>query len=582
VELGLKVRDRLLRSLQKQADCFRGKIVPELAAYGIHLRKWDELTVVQQEEAGRYFDSEVSPAVTPLAFDPAHPFPFLSNLSTSLAFVLHDPQRDLTSYARVKVPTVLKQWIALEADARHGERIFAPLYEVIRGNVHKLYHGMKLTGTTLFRLTRDAEVEIDEESDEALRDVVREQVRQRRYEPVVRLEFAPGSDPSIREMLRERFELSPADIYDVPDELDYTSLFQIAALPLPALKDPPWSPLPPVSIQDCRDIFTAIRAGDVLVHHPYDSFEDSVERFIADAADDPETVAVKMTAYRIGDDTPFVKSLVKAAEGGKQVACVIEIKARFDEERNLHWAAELERAGAHVTFGVQGLKTHAKLALVVRKEPSGLKSYVHIGTGNYHVRTARLYSDVGLFTCNPVITRDVINLFHFLTGRSQAPACLDLLLAPTTMRTRLLELIHREIANQRAGLPARIVAKMNQVEDPELIEALCEAAGAGVSVDLIVRGLLCPARRSRPNRGTASALHHRSVPRTLAHFPFRRRVGAAGPGRLLHWLGRLDVPQFIQARRGGSSDFGQRGQGQVVGDPGHLLTRPAAGLGSRL
>jgi polyphosphate kinase len=208
-----------------------------------------------------------------------------------------------------------------------------------------------------------------------LRDVVREQVRQRGYEPVVRLEFAPGADPSIREMLRERFELSAADVYDMPDELDYTSLFQIAGLPLPALKDPAWCPLPPASIQDCHDILTAIRAGDVLVHHPYDSFEDSVECFIADAADDPETVAVKMTAYRIGDDTPFVKSLVKAAEGGKQVACVIEIKARFDEERNLHWAAELERAGAHVTFGVQGLKTHAKLALVVRKEPSGLKSY---------------------------------------------------------------------------------------------------------------------------------------------------------------------------------------------------------------
>jgi polyphosphate kinase len=343
----------------------------------------------------------------------------------------------------------------------------------------------------LFRLTRDAEVEIDEESDEMLRDVVREQVRQRRYEPVVRLEFAPGADPSIREMLRERFDLSPADVYDVPDELDYTALFQIAGMPLAALRDPPWSPLPPASIENSDDIFAAIRAGDVLLHHPYDSFEDSVERFIAAAADDAETVAVKMTAYRIGDDTPFVKSLVKAAEGGKQVACVIEIKARFDEERNLHWAAELERAGAHVTFGVQGLKTHAKLALVVRKEPSGLKSYVHIGTGNYHVRTARLYSDVGLFTCNPVITRDVVNLFHFLTGRSQAPACSALLLAPTTMRTRLLELIHREIANQRAGLPARIVAKMNQVEDPELIEALCEAAGAGVPVDLIVRGFCC-------------------------------------------------------------------------------------------
>jgi polyphosphate kinase len=308
---------------------------------------------------------------------------------------------------------------------------------------------------------------------------------------VVRLEFAQGADPSIREMLRARFALGAADIYDLPGELDYTSLFQIAGLPVPALRDPAWTPLKPVAIANSHDIFAAIRAADVLVHHPYESFEDSVEHFIAAAAADPETIAVKMTAYRIGDDTPFVHSLVKAAESGKQVACVIEIKARFDEERNLHWAAELERAGAHVTFGVQGLKTHGKVALVVRKEPSGLRSYVHIGTGNYHARTARLYADLGLFTCNPAITRDVVNLFHYLTGHSEKPACTELLVAPRTMRPRLLELIQREIANKRANLPARIIAKMNQLEDPEVIEALCEAAAAGVPVDLIIRGFCC-------------------------------------------------------------------------------------------
>jgi len=232
---------------------------------------------------------------------------------------------------------------------RPRQTVFVPLHEVIRGNAHKLYGGMRLTGTTLFRLTCDAEVEIDEDSDEALL-VVREQIRLRRYEPVVRLEFAPGSNPSIREMLQQRFELGAIDVlYDLPDELDCTSLFQIAALPIPALRDPAWTPLPPTAFENSPDPFAAIRAGDVLVHHPYDSFEDSVEQFIAAAAGDPETAAVKMTAYRVGDDTPFVKSLVKAAEGGKQVACTIEIKARFDEERNLHWAAELERAGAHVT-----------------------------------------------------------------------------------------------------------------------------------------------------------------------------------------------------------------------------------------
>jgi len=249
--------------------------------------------------------------------------------------------------------------------------------------------------------------------------------------------------------------------------------------------------VPVAVIHSYHDVFAAIRAGDVLVHHPYESFEDSVEHFIAAAASDPSTVVVKMTAYRIGDDTPFVKSLIKAAESGKQVACVIEIKARFDEERNLHWAAELERAGAHVTFGVPGLKTHAKLALVVRKEASGLRSYVHIGTGNYHARTARLYADIGLFTCNPTITRDVVNLFHYLTGHSQAPDCTTLLVAPATMRPRLLALIRREIDNRRAGLPARIIAKMNQLEDPEMIDALCEASSAGVPTDLIVRGFCC-------------------------------------------------------------------------------------------
>lgn len=491
LELLGRVRERIVASLARQSECYARSIVPGLASRGIHLRNWDELTGPQQEQAGRYFDAEISPALTPLVFDPAHPFPFLSNLSISLAFLLKDPAKETPSYARVKVPAVLKQWIPLDAGVGPGQQLFAPLYEVIRGNAHKLYGGMTLTGTTLFRLTRDAEVEIDEASEVELRDLVTEQVRQRRYEPVLRLEFASGSDPSIRQMLQERFSLSGMDIYDSLGELDYTSLFQIASLPVPAMRDPAWTPLAPSAIENSHDIFAAIRSGDILVHHPYESFEHSVEHFISAAAKDPETVAIKMTAYRIGDDTPFVKSLVKAAEDGKQVACVIEIKARFDEERNLHWAAELERAGAHVTFGVQGLKTHAKLALVVRKEAAGLRSYVHIGTGNYHVRTARMYADVGLFTTNPLITRDVVNLFHYLTGHSRTPNCHELLVAPASMQPRLIELIGREVSNKRAGLPARIVAKMNQVEDPEMIAALVEASAAGVSVDLIVRGFCC-------------------------------------------------------------------------------------------
>jgi polyphosphate kinase len=271
-----------------------------------------------------------------------------------------------------------------------------------------------------------------EDDTSGIPEQVREQVRQRRYEPVVRLEFGPGADPSTKELLRARFGLSAEDLYDMTEEVDYTALFEISGLSIPALRDPAWTPLTPAAFEEgSESIFAAIQAGDVLVHHPYESFDASVEHFISVAADDPGTLSIKMTAYRIGDDTPFVKSLVRAAESGKQVACVMEIKARFDEERNLHWAAELERVGAHVTFGVRGLKTHAKTALVVRQEAGGLRCYAHVGTGNYHVKTARLYADFGLLTCNPAITRDVVQLFHYLTGHAQAPDCATLLVAPS-------------------------------------------------------------------------------------------------------------------------------------------------------
>jgi len=485
-------RAKLLPMLRDQADCYRKTVVPSLAQHGVLLNRWDQLTPRQQEEASAYFDSSISAALTPLVIDPEHPFPFLSNLSTSLIFRLQDPERGDSMYARVKVPTVLKNWVSLETDLNPGQKLFVPLHEVIRGNIHKLYGGMDITAMTLLRITRDAEVEIEDDSVAEIRALVEEQVRQRRYEPIVRLEFGPGPDPAIKDAMRERFGLSECDVYDMQEEVDYTSLFEMAGLPIPELRDRPWSPVQHPSLpEDGAAVFAAIQAGDVLLHHPYDSFDGSVEHFIRTAADDPQTVSIKMTAYRIGDDTPFVKSLIRAAEHGKQVACVMEIKARFDEERNLHWAAELERAGAHVTFGVAGLKTHAKLALVVRKEGSGLRSYVHIGTGNYHVKTARLYADVGLLTCNPLLTNDVVNLFHYLTGHAHAPQCSALLVAPTTMRQRVLELITREIENQRIGRPARIVAKMNQLEDPELIQALCDASQAGVSIDLIVRGFCC-------------------------------------------------------------------------------------------
>ncbi len=487
-----QIREKLQGSLTRQAECYRQTIIPGLAEHGVFLRTWDDLTPDQQEEARKYFKSELSPALTPLVIDPVHPFPFLSNLSTSLVFRLRDVARDETMFARVKVPGGVKQWVAVQTGVPAGQTVLVPLHEVICGNLHQLYNGMEISNVTIMRLTRDAEVEIDDDTAADYRTAVKEQIRQRRYEPVVRLEFGPDADPAIVEMLRARFDLSPVDLYEMQEEVEYTSLFELLGLPFPELKDKVWTPLWPSGLPEgAGAIFTAIRAGDFLVHHPYESFDSSVEHFISAAAEDTQTIAIKMTAYRIGDDTPFVKSLIAAAEGGKQVACVMEIKARFDEERNLHWAAELERAGAHVTFGVAGLKTHGKVALVVRKEASGLRCYVHIGTGNYHVKTARLYADVGLFTCDPKITGDVVNLFHFLTGHADQPEFASLLVAPVSMRPKLLDLIQREIQNKRAGKPARIVAKMNQLEDPEMIEALCEASNAGVSIDLIIRGFCC-------------------------------------------------------------------------------------------
>ena len=490
-ELLKRIREKLLPALRQQSDCFRNDIVPGLAAHGITFAQWHGLTTMQRDEASNYFDEQLSAALTPLVIDSVHSFPFLSSLSTSLVFSLRSPDSDQSGYGRVKVPSILRQWVPLKAT--NGGQVLIHLREIIRGNLEKLYLGMEIGPVTMFRLTRDAEVELDEESeDEPLTELVQEQVRRRRYEPVIRLEFATGAELAVKDTLRERFKLAEVDVYDVPEELDYTALFEIAGMDIPALRDRPWSPIAPAVFEDAYpDIFSVIREADVLVHHPYDSFDASVERFVAEAANDPQTVAIKITAYRIGDDTPFVKSLIHAAESGKQVACAIEIKARFDEERNLHWAAELEKAGAHVVYGVRCLKTHAKTALVVRKEGGSLRSYAHVGTGNYHVRTAKLYADFGLFTSDPVITQDVVRLFHYLTGHSRTPAYTALLVAPESMRSRFLELITREIENRKKDRPSRIIAKMNQLEDPEVIRALSEAAMAGVSIELVIRGFCC-------------------------------------------------------------------------------------------
>jgi polyphosphate kinase len=485
-----RLRAALFPMLVEQAACF-DRLRPLLASHGVRLAAWAELSDEQCAEACDYFDQHVSPALTPLSLDPSHPFPFMSNLSTSWGFVLRDPESPDNVNVRVKVPTSLPQWIALRTGVAPGERCFVALQDLVRQNAHKLFPGVEIEQATLFRVSRNADIAIEEDADNSIREMIEEQVRQRRFQPVVRLEFGESPRSDIRTGLMDRFELRDSDVYELAGPLDYTSLFGIASLPIAELRDSPWSPMVPPGLDDEADLFAVIRGGDVLVHHPYESFDATVERFIRDAADDPAVTTIKMTVYRLGDDTPFVRSLIRAAENAKQVACLVELKARFDEERNLHWANELQKAGDHVIYGVRGLKTHTKLALVVRREGDGLRTYAHIGTGNYHVKTARMYTDYGLFTCDPVITRDVVNLFHHLTGYSRKPRFERLLVAPINMRERIIGLIRREIEHQQAGRPARIVAKVNQLEDLPVCEALSEASQAGVSVDLIVRGFCC-------------------------------------------------------------------------------------------
>ncbi|HKM57081.1 MAG TPA: polyphosphate kinase 1 [Isosphaeraceae bacterium] len=486
----LGIREQVLRMLQEQAETFAALVI-KLREHGVSLAAWDELTAEQQNEARAYFLANILPVLTPLAVDPAHPFPFLSNLSTSLGVILRNPETGARGFARIKVPNVLPSWVALRTKAPGQADVFVRLHDILKHNLDAVFPAMEILDTTLFRVTRDAEVELNEDAS-TLRQQVAEELKQRRFEPVVRLEVQAQADPWLRELLVNQFELSKGDVYELSGELDYTGLMSVASLPRSDLRDPPWDPVEPLMLPDSEsDIFAAIRAGDILVHHPYESFDSSVERFIRTAADDPLVRSIKMTVYRVGDDTPFVRSLVRAAESGKQVVCLIEVRARFDEARNLHWAAELERVGAHVVYGVIGLKTHTKTALVVRQEPNGVRCYAHIGTGNYHVRTARLYTDLGLFTCNPVLTGDLVDLFNFLSGYSLKRNYNKLLISPMTMRTRFLEMIEREIAHHQAGRPARVIAKRNQLEDPPICDALCAASRAGVPIDLVIRGFCC-------------------------------------------------------------------------------------------
>jgi polyphosphate kinase len=538
-EILAAVRKTVLPMLRQQANCYTRSIKPRLAENGIHLLDWADLSQAERDAARRFFEASVFPVLTPLAVDSGSPFPFISNLSMSLGVVLRHPDRSENLFARVKVPEVLlPKWV--QVGSAPGQLRFVSLHELIRQHLCDLFPDMAIVDVMPFRLTRNADIERDEDDADDLRVLMQAELKQRRFGTVVRLEHGPDANPWVLDFLKAELELADQDVYELPAELDYDDLRIVAELNVPKLRYEPWTPVVPARLADEDiDIFAIVRGGDLLVHHPYESFNASVERFINTAANDPKVLAIKMTLYRTSEASPFVSALVRASESGKQVACLIELKARFDEERNIHISGALEKAGAHVLYGIVGLKTHCKAVLVVREEPDGIRCYAHIGTGNYHAQTARLYTDLGLITCDPHITRDVVELFHYLTGRSLKRNYRRLLVAPVNMRDRILQAIQREADNAAAGHPAHIVAKMNALEEPKVCAALYDASRAGVQIDLVVRGF-CTLRPGV--KGMSENIRVRSIiGRFLEHSRiFYYRNGAKDPVDGEFFIGSAD------------------------------------------
>ena len=442
------------------------------------------------ETLRRRFHDEIFPVLTPLAVDPGHPFPYISTLSLSIAVGLRDPETGETRFARVKIPPILPRLFEVERDR------FVLLDQVIEANLDELFRGMEILDTHLFRVTRDADIAIEEDEADDLLLAMEEEVRRRRFGEAVRLEVERSMPEVTRRILIKGVGIRDDDAYEVAGMMDLTALWQLVDLDRPDLKAPVHVPVVPQRLlppdeDEPVDVFAVMRAGDLLLHHPYESFTASVERFVSQAADDPEVLTIKQTLYRTSGDSPIIRALIRAAERGKQVVVLVEIKARFDEEANIVWARALEQAGAHVVYGLVGLKTHSKVLLVVRREGNGLRRYVHIGTGNYNSKTARLYVDLGILSVREELGADVTDLFNVLTGLSRQSVFRRLLVAPMTLRSRFLELVEREAAHARAGAPARIVLKVNSLVDTQVVEALYDAARAGVEVDCIVRGACC-------------------------------------------------------------------------------------------
>lgn len=515
-----RVEQELQQLLREQHRYFASELRPQLAAAGLVLLDYRQLDLSQQRFSQEYFATQIFPILTPLALGPGHPFPYISNLSLNLAVVVQDPATGREQFARVKVPDRLPRFIALPSPSPGVQWQAVPLEQVIAHNLAALFPNMKIQAAYPFRVTRNANLVLEEAEPEDLLQAIAEELRKRRFGAIVRMEIQAGTPSFVRQTLVQQLQLEDRQVYEVEGLLCLKDLIALGQLPFPQLKDPDWSPgvplavrsLPPLALPATRletwphptpaiaspggDMFALLRQGDLLLHHPYDAFEATVQRFLTEAAQDPQVVAIKITLYRTGSDgasleSPIVNSLILAAEQGKQVVAVVELKARFDEENNIFWARKLEKAGVHVVYGLLGLKTHAKVILVVRREKTGIRRYVHIGTGNYHPRTARLYTDLSLLSSRQALGEDLTNLFNYLTGYSRQQTYRRLLVAPVNLRDRCLELIRREIASHRPDSPGRIILKMNALSDPEMIAALYAASQAGVQIDLIIRGICC-------------------------------------------------------------------------------------------
>ena len=489
-----EIKKRAVKMNQEMSDLLLDEILPALEDNEIHMLRWKKLTPSEKKWAQDFFDSREFPVLTPMAVDIGHPFPVISNLTISLAVALRPPGSEEMQFARIKIPDIFPSWVPIpESVAKDGSGTrFISMVEMVKAQIKKLFPNMEIKDVMTFRVTRSIETDSDKEGAEDLLEIIEEEIKQRRYATMVRLEHGPKPDPWLLNFLMEEMGLDEGDIHPFPISLEFKDLSEVSKLKIPEHRFSPWSPVVPLMFQDeDSSMFHQIRNQDILVHHPYESFAASVEKFVEDAARDTDVVAIKMTLYRTGENSAIVRSLIKAAERGKQVICLVELTARMDEERNIQWAQQMENAGVHVGYGIVGLKIHAKLTLVVRREKDEFRSYCHIGTGNYHSITGKLYTDFGLFTAKPSVTSEVVEVFHFLTGRSLKTDYDKLLVSPINLKSSFLQLIANEISNAINKKPSGIIAKFNSLQDKDIIDALYSASQAGVPIELMVRGFSC-------------------------------------------------------------------------------------------